>query len=97
MALAPDFQSILDGYTFNKTETEALSKYLFEEAEQLEIEAYYNEADFTNAHDYYTKLTDNVKSFVEESNSYMTSWHYGTLDMVEALRDIINELERSKI
>lgn len=95
MALAPDLQTIFESYDFDNAEKVALRKYLAEEARQLDIEADDGDANYAEAHELYEKLDSKTKDFVEESNSYMTSWHYGTLDIVEALRDMLNELERS--
>ena len=95
MALAPDLQTIVESYKFSNTERQDLIKYLSEELKQLELDSKGGEVDYDLAIELYVALPNHVKDFVEETAGYMIAWHYGTLDLVEALKDIINKLERS--
>lgn len=97
MALAPDLQTIVESYKFSDAERQDLKAYLTEEAKQLERCGNDEDFDYSYAIALHKVLTDNAKSFTSETSEYMTAWHYSELDIVEALRDMINELERSVI
>lgn len=95
MALAPDLQTIVESYELSDTERQGFIKYLTEEIKQLELLSEDKNFDYTYAIKLYEALSDKAKDLANETSEYMIAWHYSELDIVEALSDIKDELERS--
>lgn len=95
MALAPDLQTIVESYKLSNFERQGFIKYLTEEIKQLKLLSKDKNFDYTYATELYKALSDKAKDLANETSEYMIAWHYSELDILEALSDIRNELERS--
>lgn len=95
MALAPDLQTIVESYELSNAERQDFIKYLTEEIKQLKLLSEDKNFDYTYTAELYKALSDKTKDLANETSEYMIAWHYSELDILEALSDIKDKLERS--